>query len=202
MNFLAHLWLAGDDEGLRLGAMLGDFLRGSPHELDLPPQLRRGIVLHRFIDRHVDGLAETAALRKTFPTRFRRFSGIILDLVFDHELARRWEAHSPQPLESFDRDVRTSLFRHARHVPAGLRQFMRYADRRGLFASYRSEAEMLHSLSGIGRRLSRPNPLDRVEEIWPEMKPALRAGFEKVFPLAERAVADWLAAEAAGREPA
>ena len=28
MNFLAHLLLAGDDEGLRLGAMLGDFVRG------------------------------------------------------------------------------------------------------------------------------------------------------------------------------
>ena len=25
MNFLAHLVLAGDDDGLRLGAMLGDF---------------------------------------------------------------------------------------------------------------------------------------------------------------------------------
>jgi acyl carrier protein phosphodiesterase len=28
MNFLAHLLHAGDDEGLRLGAMLGDFVRG------------------------------------------------------------------------------------------------------------------------------------------------------------------------------
>lgn len=193
MNFLAHLWLAGDDDDLRLGAMLGDFLRGTPGALDLPPGLRRGILLHRFIDQYVDSLPELAHLRQSFPDPFRRYGGIILDLAFDHELARRWEEFSSESLEDFDRGVRDLLARHAEFVPEDLRRFMRYADRRGLFAAYRDESEVLHSLRGIGRRLSRPNPLHRVAEVWPDMRGAFRSGFATVFPLVQAGVTDWLA---------
>lgn len=192
MNFLAHLWLAGDDEGLRLGAMLGDFLRGTPDRLGLPPAIERGILLHRFIDQHVDGLPEVVKLREAFPAPFRRYGGIVLDLAFDHELARRWTEFADDPLETFDHDVRRLLDRNDSLVPEDLRRFMHYADRRGLFAAYREEAEILHSLRGIGRRLSRPNPLHRVDEVWSTLRPAFRSGFEVAFPKVQAGVTAWL----------
>ncbi len=199
MNFLAHLWLAGDDEGLRLGAMLGDFIRGTPEGLaesgDIPAAVHRGILLHRFIDQYVDGLPEVARLREDFPSPFRRYSGIILDLAFDHELARRWDEYSTVPLETFDRNVRDMLARRTDLVPADLERFMRYADRRGLFAAYRDEQEIMHSLRGIGHRLSRPNPLHRVSEIWPELRAGIGAGFDTVFALVRLGVVEWLGEE-------
>lgn len=192
MNYLAHLVLAGDDEALRLGAMLGDFVRGRKALADYSPDLARGIMLHRHIDAFTDGMPAVAALRKQVPAPFRRYAGIIIDLAFDHVLALRWDEYSDRSLGAFDRDVREMLARHQALVPDRLRRFMDYADRRGLFAAYRDPAEIPHSLRGIGRRLSRPNPLHRAEEIWDDFRPRVARSFPGVFSEVQSDVADWL----------
>jgi acyl carrier protein phosphodiesterase len=192
MNFLAHLLLAGDDEGLRLGAMLGDFVRGNPQSLNLSPETHRGILLHRFIDHHIDALPDVAHLREQFHPPFRRYAGIIIDLAFDHELALRWDQYSRSSMAEFDTEVRKLLARHQDVLPKEVQVFMQYADKRGLFAAYREESEILFSLHGLGRRLSRSNPLHRVGEIWHEVKPVLSIGFTTVFPKVQQAVAAWL----------
>jgi acyl carrier protein phosphodiesterase len=192
MNFLAHLVLAGDDENLRLGAMLGDFVRGKAALQVYSGELQRGIHLHRHIDGFIDSLPDIANLRRHFRPPFRRYSGIIIDLAFDHELAVRWSEYSDESLEEFDRGVRDLLARNEALVPEELSRFMRYADRRGLFAAYRYESEILHSFSGIGRRFSKANPMHRVNEIWSELKPLFAASFPFVFRQVQREVADWL----------
>ncbi len=192
MNFLAHLFLAGDDEGLRLGAMLGDFIHGKLDDSGFSAAACRGILLHRHIDQYVDSRPEFVQLRKQFKPPFRRYGGIIIDLAFDHELALHWAEYASVSLPQFDRDVRAMLARHEGVLPESLRIFMRYADRRGLFAAYRDEAEILYSLRGIGRRLSRSNPLHRVTEIWTGMKPAFGQAFCAVFPQVRQSVSDWL----------
>jgi acyl carrier protein phosphodiesterase len=192
MNFLAHLLLAGNDEGLRLGAMLGDFVRGRPENTRIPLDARRGVVLHRHIDQYIDALPQVADLRSQFDSPFRRYSGIIIDLAFDHELTLRWDQYSDISLEQFDLDVRGLLSKHEAWLPEKLISFMRYADQHKLFSSYRDEAEILISLRGIGTRLSRANPLHRVGEIWDDVKPALSEGFEAVFPLVQLEVSDWI----------
>lgn len=192
MNYLAHLILAGDDEGLRLGAVLGDFVRGRQALAGYPPQVARGILLHRHIDAFTDAMPAVGVLRAWFPAPFRRYAGIIIDLALDHELARRWENYSSQTLETFDRNVRGLLARNDEMVPDRLRQFMAYADRRGLFAAYRDPEEIIHSLRGIGRRFSRPNPLHEVASIWGDFEPRAAACFEGVFGEVQSDVAAWL----------
>lgn len=192
MNFLAHLLLAGDDEGLRLGAMLGDFVRGREPLADFDRDVQRGIMLHRHIDAHTDALPGVVRLRSGIDPPFRRYGGIIIDLAFDHILAGRWENYSALGIEDFDHGVRDMLGRHDAILPERLKRFMSYADRRGLFASYRDESEILRSLNGIGRRLSRANPLHRVDEIWDEFKPAAFNCFETEFGEIQSDVADWL----------
>jgi acyl carrier protein phosphodiesterase len=191
MNFLAHLLLAGDDEGLRLGAMLGDFVRGNPRSLNLSAETHKGVLLHRFIDHRIDSLPEVTHLRTQFLPPFRRYAGIIIDLAFDHELALCWAEYSNCTLEQFDREVRDMLARHQEVLPKELQAFMRYADKRGLFATYREENEILFSLHGLGLRLSRSNPLHRVGEIWHELKPVLSSAFASVFPKVQQEVAAW-----------
>jgi acyl carrier protein phosphodiesterase len=192
MNFLAHLVLAGDDDGLRLGAMLGDFVRGKRALANYPGNVRLGIELHRHTDQFFDLLPEVAKLRRSFPALFRRYAGIVIDLAFDHELARRWANYSSQSLEDFDSEIYRLLASNDHMLPDRLRRFMSYADRRGLFTAYREKSEILVSLSGIGTRLSRPNPLHRVEEIWGELAPDFSASFEPVFRQVQSDVSGWL----------
>ncbi len=191
MNFLAHLYLARGDDDLMLGGLLGDFVRGRRALMDYSPGIRSGIKLHRRIDRFTDHSREVKTLRRKFPHEFRRYSGIVIDLAFDHELARRWPEYCELPLEAFDDEVRVLLGRHQDIVPEGLAGFMRYADAHGLFANYRLESEMLLSLTGIGRRLKRANPLHRVNEIWPETRDETAAGFERFFPTLQSEVTAW-----------
>ncbi len=192
MNFLAHLLLAGDDEGLRLGAMLGDFIRGKHAVAEFDPEVSRGIRLHRHIDAYTDALPGISDLRSEFRPPFRRYGGIIIDLAFDLLLALRWANYADISLQDFDLGVRDMLDRHDSLLPERLRSFMQYADRRGLFAAYREENEILHSLRGIGRRLSRPNPLHRVDEIWSGFAQQAAASFEPLFGQVQSEVADWL----------
>ena len=192
MNFLAHLQLAGDDDGLRLGALLGDFIKGQRALRKYPQAVQDGIRLHRFIDIKTDEHEAVVDLRSQIRKPFRRYAGIIIDMALDHELARRWQMYSEISLESFDIGVRELLARNETLVPKRLNSFMDYADSRGLFAAYLDEEEVLRSLVGVGRRFLRPNPLHRVDEIWAEFKPAFSECFERAYPAIQLEVAAWL----------
>ena len=191
MNFLAHLCLADGDSGLKLGGLFGDFVRGRRALRAFPEPVRQGILLHRYIDRCTDQSGVVKKLRPRFPREFRRYAGIIIDLAFDHELAVNWWRYMPGSLERFDLETRDLLRDNAELVPKKLTSFMRYADRHGLFAAYREEDVILYALAGVGTRLSRPNPLHRVSEIWPDMAPQFKPAFREFFPDIQSKVVDW-----------
>lgn len=191
MNFLAHLCLADGDPGLMLGGLFGDFVRGRRALRSYPEPVRQGIVLHRYIDRRTDHSPIVKQLRTRFPREFRRYAGIIIDLAFDHELALNWWRYMPGSLERFDVEIRDLLHDSTDMVPEGLVKFMRYADRHRLFTAYREEDVTLFALAGLGVRLSRPNPLHLVTEIWPDMAPEFKAAFRQFFPQIQSEVLDW-----------
>ena len=191
MNFLAHLCLANGDSGLMLGGLFGDFIRGRRALRGFSEPIRQGIVLHRYIDRRTDHSAVVKKLRRVFPREFRRYAGIIIDLAFDHELAVNWWRYMPGSLERFDVEIRDLLRDNKELMPQGLTDFMVYADRHGLFTAYREEDVTLFALAGLGTRLSRPNPLHRVAEIWPELAPEFKVAFRQFFPEIQLEVFEW-----------
>ena len=165
-----------------LGALLGDFVRGRRQLWSYPAPIRNGIRLHRRIDKITDRSSEVKSLLKSFHRPFRRYAGIIIDLAFDHELACKWSQYSSVSLSEFDQQVREILKGHEPDMPEELNRFMVYADSRGLFESYREESEIFLSLAGIGQRLKRDNPLHRVSEIWPDLKPRVAEAFDSFYP--------------------
>ena len=191
MNFLAHLCLANGDTGLMLGGLFGDFVRGRRALRSFPDSVSQGIVLHRYIDKCTDRSAEMKTLRTLFPREFRRYAGIVIDIAFDHELARNWWRYMPGSLERFDFETRDLIRDHAELVPEGLNVFMRYADLHGLFTAYREVDVTLFAIAGVGTRLSRPNPLHRVSEIWPGLAPEFKREFRQFFPKIQAEVLEW-----------
>jgi len=191
MNFLAHLCLANGDSGLMLGGLIGDFVRGRRALRAYPEPIRQGIVLHRYIDKCTDRSPVVKNLRSQFPREFRRYAGIIIDIAFDHELALNWWRYMPGSLERFDVEIRDLLRGNAEWVPEKLESFMQYAERHGLFSAYRDERVVFKALAGVGKRLSRPNPLHRVAEIWPDLAPEFKRAFREFFPQIQSEVLDW-----------
>src|SRR5690349_14540980 len=90
MNWLAHLRLAPREPLLRLGNLAGDFVRGV-YVSALHGGLQRGIAMHRAIDRFVDAHHAVRTAKERLQPPFRRFAGVLVDVWFDHFLARGWQ---------------------------------------------------------------------------------------------------------------
>jgi acyl carrier protein phosphodiesterase len=196
VNHLAHLLLAGDDEGLRLGGLLGDFVHGMPDPA-LPPRVAQGIRLHRAIDTYTDGHPEVVAARARFAPPYRRYAGIALDLWFDHCLARDFARWSAEPLVEFSDAARELLWRHDARLPTALRRFRAYMEAHDLPAGYARREEIGRALQGVAQRLRRDNPLDRMLPLLAGLDAPLQAHFEAFFPQLQAFARAWIAEHAA-----
>ncbi len=159
MNFLAHVFLAGPDPADRLGGMLGDFVKG-PLPAGLPDEVAAGVALHRRIDSFAEAHPAFRASRARVSAERRRYAGIMVDLFYDHLLARRWEEFSPEPLEDFTAGTYALLARHAALLPPRLAHIFPYMRGEDWLGSYRELSGVGEALDSISRhRLTRPNRL-------------------------------------------
>ena len=160
MNHLAHALLSGPDDGFRLGGLLGDFVRGGI-DPSLPVSVRQGIALHRAIDVFTDSHDDIRALRALFEPPFRRYAGILIDIWFDHLLARDFDSWSEIPLTRFSNDIVFLLDQRDDLLPDPLRRFRGYLKAHGLPAAYADRHMIGEVLAGVGTRLKRSNPLEQ-----------------------------------------
>lgn len=191
MNVLAHALLAGDDAALRLGGTMGDFVRGTPGD-HLPPRVRDGIYLHRAIDSFTDRHEEVRAARERMPAPFRRYAGILLDMWFDHCLARDFARWSDVPLETYSTRLRQELHEADALLPDHLKRFLGYMDAHDLPAGYRDAAAIGKALRGISPRLSRANPVADAMPLLLAEDDALKGTFERFFPELRAFAANWV----------
>jgi acyl carrier protein phosphodiesterase len=182
MNLLAHALLAGADDDVRFGSLIGDFVRG-PIDPALAPGVRAGIVLHRRVDARTDAHPRVVAARALFEPPFRRYAGILLDVWFDHRLAREWSRYGDGGnLEAFSDRVRALLEARTAQLPPRMRRFAAYLHANGLPAAYRDEAAIARALDGLSTRLSRSNPLAAALPELQQRADALADAFADFFP--------------------
>lgn len=155
MNYLAHVLLAGPEEGWRLGAYLGDHVRGRDW-MAWPDPVDKAILQHRRIDRATDRhpafLASKALLRPTL----RRYAGIVLDMVFDHLIARHFSDYSPLDHTHLAEQCYALLERHMPQLPRSLQRFARYQKQHQLLTRYAQVDVLKQSVQGVSQRLKRP----------------------------------------------
>jgi len=181
MNLLAHALSASPDAEVMLGSLIGDFVRGRIDPA-LPPKVRAGIALHRAIDAYTDSHAVVAAARALFAPPFRRYAGILLDVWFDHLLARQWARFGEGDLDAFSDRVRSLLRIDAGLVPERMRGFVAYLEANDLPAEYRDIAMIGQALRGMSRRLKRVNPLGEALPVLAALHAPLQQCFDAFFP--------------------
>ncbi len=177
MNFLAHAFLAGPDPALRLGGMLGDFVKG-PLPAGLPPAVAAGVRLHRRIDSFADAHPAFRRSRARVSPLRRRCAGIMVDLFYDHFLARHWADYCDEALAEFTAAAYALLAAHGDLLPPALVRILPYMREQDWLASYVSLEATALALDRIAeRRLSRPA---RLAGAGSELRAAY-AGFEEDF---------------------
>lgn len=181
MNHLAHALLAAPDADLVFGSLIADFLRGT-----VDPQLQRGvrigIALHRAVDRYTDAHPQVVAARTLFEPPYRRYAGILLDVWFDHLLARDWHRYADGSLSAFSHEVQGLLATRAAELPPRMHGFARYLHTHDLPEAYRNVAIIDQVLHGLSQRLSRENPLAHALPIVQAQAFALDQHFAAFFP--------------------
>lgn len=115
MNFLAHFVLAGEDEGLLIGNFIADFMNGNDH-LDYSLPIQKGVEMHRFIDVYTDS-HEVFRESKRLLKRYRHYSGVILDVFYDHFLAKNWDDLFDISYEDFISKTYHTLSKHSTTLP-------------------------------------------------------------------------------------
>ena len=125
MNYLAHIFLSGNDSQLQVGNFIGDFVKGSNGK-HYPKDIRKGIDLHRKIDYFTDNhelVRETIVMMRP---EFGRYSGIILDMYFDYFLASNFTVYSRKSLNLFAFRFYFSALINYRHLPPRVKNFVFY----------------------------------------------------------------------------
>lgn len=157
MNYLAHLHLGGQRPGQLLGSLYGDFVKGRLQG-QFDPEIEAAIQLHRSIDMFTDRHPLVDVSLSRFSLTRRRYAGIVLDVFFDHCLARDWSLYADRPLEDFTSDVYRVLAAEPQ-LPGRLAQIAPHMAANDWLGSYRDFAVLEQVLRGISRRLTRPEEL-------------------------------------------
>lgn len=149
MNFLAHIFLSGDNEELIIGNFIADSIKGKKY-LSYPEGIRNGIILHRAIDYYTD---THPTVRKSCSRLFKtygHYSGVIVDILYDHFLAANWKEYSSIPFEDYIMTFYDLLQANQSILPKNVQQFLPYMIKDNWLLSYAS-------IEGIGRILYQMN---------------------------------------------
>ncbi len=122
MNYLAHLYLSGDNDDIKIGNFIADAVKGSSYN-DYSNEVRFGILLHRKIDSFTDSNKIVQRCTARLRPAYGKFSGAAVDVLFDHFLASLWNDYSDVSLREFADKSYQLLEKNISQMPPKLQEF-------------------------------------------------------------------------------
>ena len=123
MNFLAHIYLSGNNEEVKIGNFIGDYVKGSAFHI-YPEKIKKGILLHRSIDTFTDKNTHTLDAKLLFAPKYRKYAGVVIDIIYDHFLASSWSKYSFVSLKEYIDDFHELLIKHNDMLPTEVQNFV------------------------------------------------------------------------------
>lgn len=159
MNFLAHQYLSGESEKVKIGNFIGDYIKGKKYQ-NYHPEVQKGILLHRnidhFTDRHPSFLQSSSRLKKGY----HRYSGVVVDVMYDHFLAKKWSKYHTQDISKFVTITHEILVRNYLILPHKVKLFLPFIIQSRRLESYSTVEGLRAALEIMSRRTSLPDQTD------------------------------------------
>jgi acyl carrier protein phosphodiesterase len=181
MNFLAHLYLSGDNVDIRLGNFIGDQVKGR-YLNRYSDGVQKGIFIHRAIDYFTDNHPATHDVRILFREGYRKYAGVVVDVFFDHFLARYWPTFSPYPLKGFAQKFYYQMVQRYRELPPSVKSFLPFLIQSNRLHSYYKVQGVERTLTIMSSVTSLPNRTEFAIETLKNEYPFIREKFQIFFP--------------------
>jgi len=151
MNFLAHIYLSGKDENLILGNFIADMVKG--RQIDVfPPHILQGIRLHRRIDYFTDHHSVVARSKNRIRNVYRHFSGVVVDMFYDHFLARNWQMYSDESIDNFVQSAYNVLLKNYNILPSKAKFILPIMIGSNWLVNYADLHSLQKHMEGLARR--------------------------------------------------
>ena len=185
MNWLAHVFLSEPTLEFRLGNLLADLVRGDDRA-GMSPEFLRGAARHKAIDAFTDSHPIVRRSRARIDARYRRFSGVLVDIFYDYCLARHWATYATEPLATFTTrlyaEIEASPLRFPEDAQATLDRIVRH-DLLGQYARIEGVESSLRRVSMyLSKRWGRDFQLELSARQLVAHEAAFDADFAEFFP--------------------
>jgi acyl carrier protein phosphodiesterase len=181
MNFLAHLYLSGDDRDIILGNLIADSVKGNAWSR-FRPGIRDGIILHRSIDSFTDAHPVVMQSKDRLRSKYRKFTGVIVDMYYDHFLAANWQNYSQVDLYDTSVNAYEILLTNFLILPARIRRILPFMLASNWLYSYKDLHMMQRYFNGMARRTSFYSGMEGAVDDLKAGYDSYRQEFEAFFP--------------------
>ena len=189
MNFLAHIYLSGDSNAVTIGNFIADGIRGKDYK-KYPKEIQIGILLHRQIDTFTDAHKTVRQSTKRLHKNYSHYSGVIVDILYDHFLAKNWKRYSDIPLDEYVDDFYDVLEDHFEVLPARVQRMMLYMIPNNWLLSYASIEGITKVLEGMNRRTKNRSKMNlainELEEFYEEFESEFTVFFQELIEFAKQ----------------
>lgn len=117
MNLLAHSYLSYNNDEILVGNMIGDFVKGNIDKLNYPPRIKKGLKLHRIIDAFTESNEHSIRSKRRLHPKYGLYRGIMVDVFYDHFLAKNWKQYSNIELLDYTLNVYDILNKYKNIFP-------------------------------------------------------------------------------------
>ena len=151
MNYLAHIYLSRDHELITIGNFMADHIKGNKYKT-FPEDLQKGILLHRQIDSFTDTHKIVKISKRRLNDRNGLYRGVVIDILYDHFLAKNWKDYSEIDLPTYTQNFYGSLTRNFDILPEKIQYMSKYLIRDNWLLSYAEKEGIQKVLEGMNRR--------------------------------------------------
>lgn len=125
---------------------MADGIHGKHFE-NFPLEVQKGIILHRGIDTFSDAHLVFRKSTKRLHQNYHHYSGVIVDVFYDHFLAKNWSNYSDEKLDEFVERFYQSLHNNYDILTERTKTIMPYMIQHNWLVSYQT-------IEGINRILT------------------------------------------------
>ncbi|PWK19586.1 acyl carrier protein phosphodiesterase [Xanthomarina spongicola] len=188
MNYLAHIYLSGDNNLITIGNFMADGIRGKKYK-NYPPEIQIGILLHREIDTFTDAHPIVRQSTKRLHENYSHYSGVIVDILYDHFLAKNWANYSKVPLEIYTENFYKLINSNFEILPTRTQKMMPFMIANNWLLNYASIEGIQKVLTGMNRRTKYVSGMDKatieLKEYYHEFENEFTLFFEELMAFSE-----------------